>query len=155
MADETNGRAQFESRTTSHDKSFQNGNSVAVDTEKFLNPSECEKGKDGDLISPWKAYLGIWKYSSNLDMTLRVLGACAALGAGTAAPLMTIVFGNLINEFNQIELGSISPAQFRAAVDRNALWFVYLFVGKFMVRHFISSTSAIYVVVPRAGFNSL
>lgn len=156
MANQTNGQSQLENRT-SHDKSLQNEKSVVVDTDKLLNRSESERGNDGDPLSPRKAYLGLWKYSSNLDITLRVLGACAALGAGTALPLMTIVFGNLINEFNRIALGSIPPAQFRAAVDRNALWFVYLFVGKFIVSHFIPFhfIHLSYVSVPRAGSNGL
>ena len=44
---------------------------------------------------------------------------------------MTLVFGDLVNAFNAWGTGSISPADLRSAVNRNSLWFVYLFIGKF------------------------
>jgi hypothetical protein len=101
--------------------------------------AEDEKVQHGDdvktqqSLSASAAYFGLWRYSSRLDWLLRAVGGLAGLGAGTAYPLMTIVFGNLINDFTAFALGFESPAQFRHRINHNSLWFVYLFVGKFAV----------------------
>jgi len=69
---------------------------------------------------------------------LHAVGFASAIGAGAALPLMTLVFGELINIFNDwgrvgADGAPLRPAaDFRRAIDANALWFVYLFVGKFV-----------------------
>jgi ATP-binding cassette, subfamily B (MDR/TAP), member 1 len=105
--------------------------------------AEKEAGQHEDEKAPKEtlpasvAYFRLWQYSSPLDWLLRAVGALAALGAGTAYPLMTIVFGDLVNDFNAIALGLETPAQFRHSINHNSLWFVYLFIGKFGVRNSI------------------
>lgn len=94
---------------------------------------EAENGNE-ETFSASTAYFRLWKYASLLDWILRVVGAGAALGAGVAYPLMTLIFGNLVNDFNAIALGLESPAQFRHSINQNSLKFVYLFLGKFGVR---------------------
>ena len=105
-------------------------------TEKEVDQHENEKAPEQSLTAS-AAYFRLWLYSTPIDWLLRAIGALAALGAGTAYPLMTIVFGNLVNDFNAIALGLETPAQFRHSINRNSLWFVYLFIGKFGVRNSI------------------
>jgi len=94
---------------------------------------------EGEKLSAFRAYVRLWTYATPFDTLLRILGCLAALGAGTAYPLTTIVFGNLINDFNNFGLGILTPAKFRSSLSYNTLWFVYLFLGKFGV-----STSFLY-----------
>ena len=101
--------------------------------EKDDTPDHITRQDSVKDISASAAYFRLWQYSNSLDWLLRVLGGFAALGAGTAYPLMTIIFGNLVNGFNSIALGIESPAQFRLSINHNSLWFVYLFIGKFGV----------------------
>ncbi|KAF2270424.1 multidrug resistance protein [Lojkania enalia] len=75
------------------------------------------------------AYFKLWSFATPLDVFLRTLAAFAAAGSGTAEPLMAIFFGNLVNLFNGDP--PISPENFRSEVNKNALYFVYLFIGKF------------------------
>lgn len=91
------------------------------------------KESDHQGLTPWKAYLHLWSYADNLDVVLRIIGIASALGAGSAYPLMTIIFGDLVNAFNDIAVGIVSPAEFRSVVDNKTSWFVYLFIGKFNV----------------------
>jgi len=91
------------------------------------------KESDHQGLTPWKAYLHLWSYADNPDIVLRIIGIASALGAGSAYPLMTIIFGDLVNAFNDIAVGIVSPAEFRSVVDNKTLWFVYLFIGKFSV----------------------
>ncbi|KAK2877091.1 multidrug-resistance transporter mdr5 [Arthroderma sp. PD_2] len=77
------------------------------------------------------AYVKLWSWCEPIDVFLRICGFFAAVGAGTALPLMTIVFGTFVNVFNDFGVGRISAADFRSQVSENTLWFVYLFIGKF------------------------
>jgi len=97
------------------------------------NP-EDEEGKP--KLSPAKAYFKLWTYASPLDIFLRLLGTAAILAAGTALPLMTIVFGTFVNEFNGWGTGATTPDEFRKAVNKNAVYLVYIFIGRFAVSCF-------------------
>ncbi|MCJ1350668.1 MAG: hypothetical protein MMC33_000649 [Icmadophila ericetorum] len=57
--------------------------------------------------------------------------------AGIALPLMNIVFGSLVGDFNGYFTPgtSVTKAQFLAAVNKNALYIVYLFIGKFLLAY--------------------
>jgi ATP-binding cassette subfamily B (MDR/TAP) protein 1 len=94
---------------------------------------------DDEKLSAFGAYVRLWTYASPLDTLLRIIGCLAGLGAGTAYPLMTIVFGNLINDFNGFALGIVPASKFRSDLNHNSLWFIYLFLGKFGVSISFSS----------------
>lgn len=92
---------------------------------------DVDTSQTEEPIPPVTAYLKLWSFATPLDVFLRCLGALASAGAGTAEPLMSIVFGNLVNLFNGNP--PISPEEFRSKINKNALYFVYLFIGKFAV----------------------
>ena len=84
-------------------------------------------------VGPWRAYLRLWAHSSALELFVRCLAILASAAAGVAFPLMAIIFGNLVNDFNESGSRALSPSEFRHSVSHNALWFVYLFIGKVVV----------------------
>lgn len=95
-------------------------------------PSGNQTEPEGkEVISPTAAYFKLWSFALPLDVALRVLAAICFVGAGTAEPLMTIFFGNLVNLYNNEN--PRTPAQFRAEINKNALYLVYLFIGKLAV----------------------
>lgn len=117
---------------------------VVVDTtrpEKQAKDSEVEDEKDkkkkkGAGFGP---YLRVWRYATPLDHALRICGFLAACGAGSALPLMTIIFGDMINDFNDFGSGQSSIDEMYNNISNNALWFLYLFIGKFLLV-FINTT---------------
>lgn len=50
---------------------------------------------------------------------------------------MNIIFGNLVGDFNSysVPVDSSPEDQFRGSVSRNSLYFVYLFIGKFVLTY--------------------
>jgi hypothetical protein len=62
----------------------------------------------------------LWRYATPIDIVLRLCGFFAACGAGAALPLMTIVFGRLVNDFNDWGRGASAPDRLQAAVNSNA-----------------------------------
>ncbi|KAF3934517.1 hypothetical protein ABW19_dt0205961 [Dactylella cylindrospora] len=89
--------------------------------------------------SPFVSYILVWTYASWIDGLGRLLATVAAVGAGTGYPLMTIIFGNFVNDFNKWALGIASPSYFQDSVNYNAKFLLYIWAGKFT----LSYTSAI------------
>lgn len=117
------------------------GKHQAVANKKVTDgagPPDNSRDKDEDRgkLSAPRAYLRLWTYANLLDVLLRLIGTAAALGGGSAYPLMTLILGNLVNAFNGVAVGSVSLVEFQDSINQNSLWFVYLFLGKFGVSSF-------------------
>lgn len=98
---------------------------------------ETKKKEDGQ--GGIKDYITLWSYAQPIDRVLHAIGFFSAIGAGAALPLMTLVFGAMVNAFNkwgQVDANGnplLTPQSFRHTINKNALWFVYLFIGKFVL----------------------
>jgi ATP-binding cassette subfamily B (MDR/TAP) protein 1 len=54
---------------------------------------------------------------STTDAGLDLVGALAAVGAGTVLPLMALVFGSFVSKFAKFGAGLTTPAIFRTDVN--------------------------------------
>jgi hypothetical protein len=109
--------------------------SANTSTNAFTRNDELAStipSKNRAEISPIKSYFKLWSFATPFDVVLRCLAALAAAGSGLAEPLMALVFGDLVNLFNGSYIAS--PAELRSKINKNALYFIYLFLGKFTVR---------------------
>lgn len=106
------------------------------DTSGEIEDDKDKKKKKGAGFGP---YLRVFRYAQPIDHALRICGFLAACGAGSALPLMTIVFGDMINDFNNFDAGQTSIDDMYNNISHNALWFLYLFIGKFFLV-FINTT---------------
>ncbi|KAM3518791.1 hypothetical protein MY4038_009992 [Beauveria bassiana] len=102
--------------------------SAQSNIEKSGNPEEKQKGRLSDFFR-------IFKYADGLDRLLYVIAFTGAVVVGAALPLMTIVFGQSTSSFNAYVTSKDSAAQFEDNVKRLILYFVYLFVGRFVIRY--------------------
>jgi ATP-binding cassette subfamily B (MDR/TAP) protein 1 len=84
---------------------------------------------------------------------MNVIAVICMIAAGTALPLMDVVFGQFVNVFNDFAAGNLSPAGYRDQVAHYAyvvplpcdtfqlsltfcrLFFIYLFIGKFFLTY--------------------
>ncbi|KAF3456695.1 hypothetical protein FNV43_RR01349 [Rhamnella rubrinervis] len=71
-------------------------------------------------VSFYKLFL----FADKLDVVLMIVGTVGAIGNGMSQPLMTLIFGQLINSF-----GSSIPSNVIDEVSQVALKFVYLAIG--------------------------
>ncbi|KAF2684992.1 ABC transporter-like protein [Lentithecium fluviatile CBS 122367] len=67
--------------------------------------------------------------SSAITMALQILGGLAAAGAGTARPLMAIIFGNLVNLYNS-KNEKDEMARLRHEIDGKVLLLLAIFIGQ-------------------------
>ncbi|EFQ96900.1 multidrug resistance protein 2 [Nannizzia gypsea CBS 118893] len=119
---------------------------MAVKDKKKKGKEEQEKGEDKkedkkeeeeEEKAPFSNLWRIFSYGTKADLALMGLAFFCSAGAGIALPLMNIVFGALITDFNNFFLpdSTVSPEDFRAAVNKNVLFIVYLFIGKFVLSY--------------------
>ncbi|ONI27775.1 hypothetical protein PRUPE_1G104400 [Prunus persica] len=99
-----------------------NGHSAVVEDSQN-SPQDTSKSKeDGTKTVP---YYKLFSFADSLDFLLMSVGTISAIGNGTSLPLMTIIFGDVINSFGQ----SGNNKDVVDAVSKVALKFVYLAVG--------------------------
>ncbi|XP_068319430.1 ABC transporter B family member 9-like [Pyrus communis] len=70
------------------------------------------------------AFYKLFSFADRLDVALMIVGTICAVGNGLSPPIMTLVFGNLINTFGSTDPGHIVPM-----VSKVSLQFVYLAIG--------------------------
>ncbi|KAF2683953.1 leptomycin B resistance protein pmd1 [Lentithecium fluviatile CBS 122367] len=84
-----------------------------------------------------KNYIRVYSYGTKLDALLMGLSCLTSIGAGIAMPLMNIVFGQLVDAFTDYFLPdtTITKQEFQASINEQALYIVYLFIGKFCLSY--------------------
>ncbi|EAW15287.1 ABC transporter ATP-binding protein [Aspergillus clavatus NRRL 1] len=119
-----------------------------MDSSPSAPPQEVKTPADGQQTvnkedvepknSALKSYVRILSYGSrNGGILAMILGLVCAIGSGVALPLMNVVFGNLAGEFNRyfIPGTKLDEHAFKANVNKNSLYIVYLFIGKFVLTY--------------------
>ncbi|KAK0938752.1 hypothetical protein LTR29_009720 [Friedmanniomyces endolithicus] len=80
-----------------------------------------------------KDFFRIFTYADRLDILLYSIGLGGGVAVGAALPLMTLVFGSSTAAFNNVATGQNSAQQFTARINHLVLYFVYLFVARFVI----------------------
>lgn len=96
--------------------------------------SNDETAKPASLGS----YARILSYgASHGGIYIMILGLVCAMASGIALPLMNIVFGQLVGNFNEyfIPGSGITEQSFKSSVNQDSLYIVYLFIGKFCLTY--------------------
>ncbi|XP_045813313.1 ABC transporter B family member 4-like [Trifolium pratense] len=99
---------------------------VVEDTGSKQEGSEENKAKDEktNTVPLYK----LFSFADPLDRLLMFVGTIGAIGNGISMPLMTLIFGNMINAFG----GSSSTKEVVDEVSKVSLKFVYLAAGTFV-----------------------
>ncbi|KAI4717299.1 putative ABC transporter [Aureobasidium sp. EXF-10727] len=75
----------------------------------------------------------MFQYGDSFDYVLYAIGILGAVVVGAALPLMTLVFGSSTSSFNDYAVGQGSSNRSRNNINHLVLYFVYLFVGRFVI----------------------
>jgi len=84
--------------------------------------------KDATAAAKKVSLLGMFRYADRQDVLLMVVGAAGAVANGVAEPLMTILFGNVIDSFGDSTAQSVIRS-----VRKVVLNFIYLGIGAAVV----------------------
>ncbi|GAB7328849.1 hypothetical protein MBLNU13_g00727t2 [Cladosporium sp. NU13] len=112
------------------------------DTDGHVSSQENSEGKEAKP-SGLKCYMRVFSYTDNTSRMLYAISTVAAIAAGTALPLMDIVFGKFVTTFNNFALGRLSPSEYMNKVEYFTLYFVYLFIAKFVLVYVFSLGASI------------
>ncbi|ORX90713.1 P-loop containing nucleoside triphosphate hydrolase protein [Basidiobolus meristosporus CBS 931.73] len=90
----------------------------------------------------------LFNFATKFDVMLMSVGLFAAIAAGAGMPLMTIIFGGMVNEFGAFSTKvikgiPITPAEidsFRSTINQYTLYFIYLAIGIFVTTYAYMST---------------
>ncbi|KIK49186.1 hypothetical protein CY34DRAFT_797578 [Suillus luteus UH-Slu-Lm8-n1] len=66
---------------------------------KKIMESEAENAKTEDTTLPSAPFLSLFRYSTRFEIMLDIFGVICAVTAGASQPLMTLIFGNLTQDF--------------------------------------------------------
>ncbi|KAG2041266.1 P-loop containing nucleoside triphosphate hydrolase protein [Suillus americanus] len=73
--------------------------------------SEAENAKAADTLAP-ASFLSLFRYSTRFEIMLDLFGVVFAVAAGASQPLMTLVFGNMTQDF--VTFGSAQNEYYQA-----------------------------------------
>ncbi|EGX45057.1 hypothetical protein AOL_s00173g158 [Orbilia oligospora ATCC 24927] len=79
------------------------------------------------------SYVRVFKYNDTIGWITTAIAVACMIAAGVLLPLMNLVFGKFVNIFNDFISGRKTPEEFRSAINSHTLYFVYLFVAKFVL----------------------
>ncbi|KAL2836897.1 P-loop containing nucleoside triphosphate hydrolase protein [Aspergillus pseudodeflectus] len=84
------------------------------------------------------SYMRILAYGTgNYGWLLMIVALGCAMASGTTLPLMNIIFGDLVGDFNEyfIPGSDTTESEFKDAVSTSSLFIVYLFIGRFVLTY--------------------
>ncbi|GKU07403.1 unnamed protein product [Fusarium langsethiae] len=108
-------------------------------TTTTTTTKQDEGEKQAQLGDLWRAF----QFADRLDWVLNVISLICSIASGAAMPLMTIVFGEFTGRFADFAGGSVDPDGFKSEVNSFVLWFIYLFVGKFVLAYIATTAITI------------
>ncbi|KAI5920279.1 P-loop containing nucleoside triphosphate hydrolase protein [Camillea tinctor] len=122
------------------------GNPVPASTPKTTKseaatptPLNDPNKKPPKLAKYKKSLTNFWRvftYSTWRDRLFLFISFIAAIGAGVAFPVMTIIFGRLIGSFASVDASwsaADAKARYTRIVNENSLYIVYLFIGRLVL----------------------
>ncbi|KAK2793030.1 hypothetical protein FQN52_002178 [Onygenales sp. PD_12] len=131
-------------------------------------PGEPEAGKEPEAepSPPWRNFWRMLGHGTALDKFMMSLAAICAVGAGVTLPLMNVVFGNLVDDFNGyfIPGSGVTKDDFTGAVNRNVKAndhyhdLIKYFIGAYAVAFrfswsltLLASTSMVFISLVNGG----
>ncbi|PYI19029.1 lipid A export ATP-binding/permease protein msbA [Aspergillus violaceofuscus CBS 115571] len=84
------------------------------------------------------SYFRLLSQASASDRAILAVALLSSIGSGVPLPLMNIVFGNMVGEFNGYftDDSSTTESEFKSAISKLSLYIVYLFIAKFALTYF-------------------
>lgn len=86
-----------------------------IEKNQELKPDGAE---DESKPSGFKSYMRIFNYADRPSWILYSVAFAAAIAAGSALPLMDLVFGKFVTTFNNFAIGVIGPDDYMRAVSK-------------------------------------
>ncbi|KAK0655190.1 P-loop containing nucleoside triphosphate hydrolase protein [Cercophora newfieldiana] len=112
---------------------------VASDSERTAidGPGQAapKDGPEQSKGSSFGSYVRVFGYANRVDWLVNAPALFFCIASGVALPLMNFVFGRFVTVFNDFAIGASTPEEFRSSTNEYTLYFVYLFLAKFVLTY--------------------
>ncbi|RAH47361.1 ABC transporter ATP-binding protein [Aspergillus brunneoviolaceus CBS 621.78] len=107
-------------------------------TSKKSKSDTNAKDATSEQTASLGSYFRLLSHASASDRAILAVALLSSIGSGVPLPLMNIVFGNMVGEFNGYftDDSSTTEAEFKSAISKLSLYIVYLFIAKFALTYF-------------------
>ncbi|KAF2471491.1 lipid A export ATP-binding/permease protein-like protein msbA [Lindgomyces ingoldianus] len=109
------------------------GHGTTIAREEEQGTLQAKKPSQAGLAN----YFRVLSYGTKLDYFMVLLCILTSIGSGATMPLMIIVFGGLVSDFTNYFMPetTVTRSEFQSVLNRQALYIVYLFIGKFFLSY--------------------
>ncbi|KAL5614210.1 hypothetical protein BROUX41_000049 [Berkeleyomyces rouxiae] len=97
---------------------------------------DAQNGSFGDLVR-------VFAYTDRLGWICNAIAFVCMLAAGTMLPLVDVVFGRFVTTFNDFANKTITASEYRDEVSKFTMYFVYIFIGRFVLVYIWSTLISI------------
>jgi ATP-binding cassette subfamily B (MDR/TAP) protein 1 len=82
-------------------------------------------------------YFRVLSYGTKFDYSMMSVCVITSVGSGATMSLMIIVFGGLISDITNFSIpeATATEREFQSLLNKQALYLVYLFIGKFVLSY--------------------
>ncbi|KAF0442740.1 P-loop containing nucleoside triphosphate hydrolase protein [Gigaspora margarita] len=106
-----------------------------------LNPEHEKILKDQILPAETKAsYSQLYQTATKRDWIIMAVGLVFACGAGAAMPLMTIIFGRVVDSFTLFLTHQMTDDEFSSEINTFSTYFAYLAISTFVATYIYMAT---------------
>lgn len=88
-----------EGNTGTNEATTSKGNTEAEENPGINGKPQDSRNNKGDEKTKTVPFLKLFSFADSTDTALMIVGTIGAMGSGLGMPLMTILFGEMINSF--------------------------------------------------------
>ncbi|CAG8492585.1 15641_t:CDS:2 [Acaulospora morrowiae] len=125
--------------TSMQSESSNTSTTIRVDENEggLLDPTHEEIVKAQTHIEETKiSYFQLYSFATKKDWVIMIVGLAFSGAAGATMPLMTVIFGKMIDYFTYYQIGIITADYFSDRVNYYSLVFIYLAIVTFFSTYF-------------------
>ncbi|KAB1200429.1 ABC transporter B family member 4 [Morella rubra] len=115
-----------EGNTGTNEATTSKGNTEAEENPGINGKPQDSQNNKGDEKTKTVPFLKLFSFADSTDTALMIVGTIGAMGSGLGMPLMTILFGEMINSFGG---NQNNTEEIVRIVSKISLKFVYLALG--------------------------
>ncbi|KAM0424826.1 hypothetical protein ACHAPT_009882 [Fusarium lateritium] len=101
--------------------------------------TEGQKAHEPEETSALKSFIRVFRYGTPREYLLESIGVFAAIISGVALAMVNVVIGQFITLLNDFTTSGSIPEGFMAAVQKTALYFVYIGIVRLVATYIYAS----------------
>ncbi|CAG8805061.1 2941_t:CDS:2, partial [Racocetra fulgida] len=116
------------------------GTYITMNTSKFENESASIQIEENLKHESKTTYNQLYQFATNLDFLIMFVGLVFSSIAGVAMPLMTVIYGKMVDYLTLIQNHEISEDEFSYQISKYSLYLIYIAIITFVATYIYMAT---------------